>query len=611
MPVFNQYPLSDDFQPEDTLLKWETATGAVKQVDGYQFARDIAELIPNVIFGPQGAQGSQGSQGSNGLTGPQGAQGVTGSQGVQGPQGSTGAHGSQGSVGAQGAQGTQGVDGLTGPQGSQGTQGTTGAQGTQGPQGFTGDQGLTGAQGTTGAQGVQGGLGPQGSQGNQGRQGSQGTQGTTGAQGTQGPQGIDGLTGPQGTQGVTGATGAQGVQGPQGVDGLTGPQGSQGTQGTTGSQGTQGPQGVDGLTGPQGAQGVAGPQGVQGSQGVQGQDGQSSSFYDYKVKTTITSGDPGSTYLIYNNATQTSATQINISHIDKDGYDIDIFLNLLKTGDTIIVQSAASSDDFQKWSISSTPTPQTGYVQFPVSIVSSGGVGTTGFSNNQDVIIVVYSIGPTGPQGSTGAQGVTGAQGFTGAQGATGSQGPQGTNGAQGSTGAQGPAGIAGPSTTINATNDTTTNSTFYPVIVAATGSDQTAKGSTTNLTFNPSTGTFSSTVLSDSKGEIRLLPQNSQSAAYPLVLSDAGKHILHPSADTSARTFTIPANGSVAYPIGTAITFVNQASAGVLTIAITTDTMRLAGAGTTGSRTLAANGIATALKITSTEWIISGTGLT
>lgn len=102
-------------------------------------------------------------------------------------------------------------------------------------------------------------------------------------------------------------------------------------------------------------------------------------------------------------------------------------------------------------------------------------------------------------------------------------------------------------------------------------------------------------------------IPQNSQSAAYGLVLADAGKHILHPSADTTARTFTIPANASVAYPVGTAITFINQASAGVLTIAITTDTMRLAGAGTTGSRTLAANGVATAIKVTSTEWIISG----
>lgn len=108
-----------------------------------------------------------------------------------------------------------------------------------------------------------------------------------------------------------------------------------------------------------------------------------------------------------------------------------------------------------------------------------------------------------------------------------------------------------------------------------------------------------------------RDIPQNSRSADYTLTLADAAKHIFHPSADTTARTFTIPANSSVAFPVGTAITFVNQNAAGVITIAITTDTMRLAGPGTTGSRTLAANGIATALKITSTEWIISGTGLT
>jgi hypothetical protein len=106
-------------------------------------------------------------------------------------------------------------------------------------------------------------------------------------------------------------------------------------------------------------------------------------------------------------------------------------------------------------------------------------------------------------------------------------------------------------------------------------------------------------------------VPQNSQSVAYQTVLADSGKHILHPSADTTPRTFTIPANGTVAYPIGTALTFVNQNAGGVVTIAITTDTMRLAGAGTTGSRTLTANGIATALKLTATEWLISGTGLT
>lgn len=104
---------------------------------------------------------------------------------------------------------------------------------------------------------------------------------------------------------------------------------------------------------------------------------------------------------------------------------------------------------------------------------------------------------------------------------------------------------------------------------------------------------------------------QNSQSTAYTTVLADAGKQLYHPSADTTARTWTIDSNANVAFPIGTVITFVNDTSGGVITIAITSDTLVLAGAGTTGSRTLAASGIATALKITSTRWIINGTGLT
>jgi len=105
-------------------------------------------------------------------------------------------------------------------------------------------------------------------------------------------------------------------------------------------------------------------------------------------------------------------------------------------------------------------------------------------------------------------------------------------------------------------------------------------------------------------------IPQNSQSAAYTLVAADAGKHIFHPSTDANARTFTIPANGSVAYPIGTAISFVNMTSQ-VVSIAITTDTMYLAGTGTTGTRSLAQYGTATALKIEFNKWIISGAGLT
>lgn len=109
-------------------------------------------------------------------------------------------------------------------------------------------------------------------------------------------------------------------------------------------------------------------------------------------------------------------------------------------------------------------------------------------------------------------------------------------------------------------------------------------------------------------------IPLNSQSTAYTLVLSDAGKIILHPSTDANARTYTIPAASSVAYPLGTAISFINMTSQAV-TIAITTDTMYLSSAGTTGSRTLAQYGSATAVKVAGLSsagvWLISGSGLT
>ena len=149
------------------------------------------------------------------------------------------------------------------------------------------------------------------------------------------------------------------------------------------------------------------------------------------------------------------------------------------------------------------------------------------------------------------------------------------------------------------ATTDTLTNKTL------------TSPTLTTPVLGTPSSGTLSSCTVdgTNSVGFLNI-PQNSQSAAYTLVLADAGKHIFHPSTDANARTFTIPANSSVAYPIGTAITFINMTSQ-VVTIAITSDTMYLSSAGTTGSRSLAQYGSATAIKMTSTTWLISGSGLT
>jgi hypothetical protein len=105
-------------------------------------------------------------------------------------------------------------------------------------------------------------------------------------------------------------------------------------------------------------------------------------------------------------------------------------------------------------------------------------------------------------------------------------------------------------------------------------------------------------------------VPQNSKSTNYTTVISDAGRHLYHPSADTSSRTFTIASNATVAYPIGTTITFVNDTGAGNIVIAVASDVLVFADTGVVSSVTLANNGIATAIKITSTRWMISGAGL-
>lgn len=147
--------------------------------------------------------------------------------------------------------------------------------------------------------------------------------------------------------------------------------------------------------------------------------------------------------------------------------------------------------------------------------------------------------------------------------------------------------------------------------VTGAFSSTSTVQG--TQLISTVATGTApltvtSTTVVSNLHAEKAGMPQNSQSAAYTTVLADANKHILHPTADDNPRTFTIDSNANVPYAIGTCITFYNQIN--TVTIAITSDTLTLAGVGTTGSRTLAAYGMATALKVSTTGWVISGTGL-
>lgn len=156
-----------------------------------------------------------------------------------------------------------------------------------------------------------------------------------------------------------------------------------------------------------------------------------------------------------------------------------------------------------------------------------------------------------------------------------------------------------------NGTSAFTTVTAPSGTIVGTTDTQNlTSKTLTTGNTLDAGTSISDTGTIAATSPGFRGLPQNAQTASYTLALTDAGKHI-----STTSGGVIVPANGSVAFPIGSTIVIYNDSSSSQ-TISITTDTMYLAGSATTGSRTLAQRGLATLVKVASTTWAISGAGV-
>ena len=111
-------------------------------------------------------------------------------------------------------------------------------------------------------------------------------------------------------------------------------------------------------------------------------------------------------------------------------------------------------------------------------------------------------------------------------------------------------------------------------------------------------------TLTLDGSGVIELVAMNANTT---LDITHAGK-LLYKSSG-GAITITIPANGSVAYTIGTCIEIINDDTEN-LTVAITSDTLILARYGSTGSRTIRTKGWMTLRKVASTTWYATGAGV-
>ena len=122
----------------------------------------------------------------------------------------------------------------------------------------------------------------------------------------------------------------------------------------------------------------------------------------------------------------------------------------------------------------------------------------------------------------------------------------------------------------------------------------------TTALTLSSTqNATFAGTV-SDSKGDLRKIIQNTQGSAYTLVAADAGKHIL------ASGNITIP---NSVFSAGDGVVIVNNTS-GDLTITSGITNLYLGTDGSTGNKTLASRCTCTVLFTSGTAGYISGGGL-
>lgn len=131
-----------------------------------------------------------------------------------------------------------------------------------------------------------------------------------------------------------------------------------------------------------------GARGADGAAGTNGTNGGSTNAWRYKAKTNATSGYPTDGYLLWNNATQTSATSILVSHLTDDDTDIELFLSFFVINQKIFIQNRDDSSQNQIWQITGTPTvtganTSTAYYTFPVTLVSSAGAA---FTNNHSIL---------------------------------------------------------------------------------------------------------------------------------------------------------------------------------------------------------------------------------
>lgn len=108
----------------------------------------------------------------------------------------------------------------------------------------------------------------------------------------------------------------------------------------------------------------------------------------------------------------------------------------------------------------------------------------------------------------------------------------------------------------------------------------------------------------------LRSVPQIAANASTTISTNQgSGRHYYKTT--TAGVNLTIPDNATESCPVGTTITFINDAGSGNLVLVRGGATeLQAAGSGNNANLTITPRGIATAIKVTANKWIVSGSGV-
>lgn len=116
-----------------------------------------------------------------------------------------------------------------------------------------------------------------------------------------------------------------------------------------------------------------------------------SNIYLYNNNLTTTA-PPANGQIRFNNSVNQNATQVYISHMTRDGIDVDPFISLISQLSILYIQDQDDSANYIKYNVNSAPTiTPNSYVSVNVTFLEGGGTGLNAFPAGMNIFLSLFT----------------------------------------------------------------------------------------------------------------------------------------------------------------------------------------------------------------------------